>query len=134
MIKKINHIGIAVNSLAEQIPFYRDILRLEFIGIEEVTEQKVKTAIFRIGESKIELLEPTAPESTIAKFIEKRGEGLHHIAYQTDGIEKELQYFSEHNISMIDTVPRVGAHNTQIAFLHPKSSGKVLTEICEEIK
>jgi methylmalonyl-CoA/ethylmalonyl-CoA epimerase len=134
MIKNINHIGIAVNSLAEQIPFYRDILRLEFVGIEEVADQKIKTAIFKIGESKIELLEPTSPESTIAKFIEKRGEGLHHIAYQTDHIEQELQFCQEHEIALIDAAPRTGAHNTRIAFLHPKSTGKVLTEICEEKK
>ena len=134
MIKKINHIGIAVNSLAEQIPFYRDILRLEFVGIEEVTDQKVKTAIFKIGESKLELLEPTSPDSPIARFIEKRGEGLHHIAYQSDNIEQELQFCQDHEIALIDAVPRLGAHQTKIAFLHPKSSGKVLTEICEEMK
>lgn len=134
MIKKINHIGIAVSSLEEHIPFYRDILQMEFIDTEEVTDQKVKTAIFRLGETKIELLEPTSPDSTIAKFIEKRGEGLHHIAYQTDDIEKELQFLKEHEIALIDAIPRVGAHHTRIAFLHPKSSGKVLTEICEENK
>lgn len=132
MIKKIDHIGIAVNALSEQIPFYRDILRLEFKGTEEVADQKVKVAIFQIGETRIELLEPTAPESPIAKFIEKKGEGLHHIAYRSDGIEQELEFFKEHEIALIDAIPRMGAHQTKIAFLHPKSSGKVLTEVCEE--
>lgn len=132
MIKKIDHIGIAVNALGEQIPFYRDILRLEFKGTEEVADQKVKVAIFQIGEIRIELLEPTAPDSPIAKFIEKKGEGLHHIAYRSDGIEQELEFFKEHEIALIDAIPRMGAHQTKIAFLHPKSSGKVLTEICEE--
>lgn len=131
MITQIDHIGIAVSGLDQQIPFYRDVLRLEFIGIEEVLEQKVKTAIFRTGETRIELLEPTSPESPIAKFIEKRGEGIHHIAYRSDGIEKEITFFKGMNVSMIDESPRTGVHGSKIAFLHPKSSGKVLTEICQ---
>ncbi|MDD5764931.1 MAG: methylmalonyl-CoA epimerase [Candidatus Marinimicrobia bacterium] len=131
MITQIDHIGIAVSGLEQQIPFYRDILRFEFIGIEDVPEQKVRTAIFRIGETRIELLEPTSPGSPIAKFIEKRGEGLHHIAYRSDGIEKEIAFFKGKNISMIDELPRNGVHGSKIAFLHPKSSGKVLTEICQ---
>jgi len=134
MIKKLNHIGIAVNSLAEQIPFYRDVLRLKFIGIEEVIDQKVRTAIFQVGEIRIELLEATTPDSPIAKFIEKRSEGLHHLAFQTNDIEQELQTLKEHNIALIDEAPRNGAHQMRIAFLHPKSSGKVLTEICEEMR
>ncbi|HQC62730.1 MAG TPA: VOC family protein, partial [Candidatus Marinimicrobia bacterium] len=92
MIKKLNHIGIAVNSLTEHIPFYRDILQLNFLGIEEIADQKVKTAIFQVGEARIELLEATAPDSPIAQFLEKRGEGLHHLAYQSDNIERELQF------------------------------------------
>jgi len=131
MITQIDHIGIAVSGLEQQVPFYRDILRFEFIGIEDIPDQKVRTAIFRIGETRIELLEPTSPESPIAKFIEKRGEGLHHIAYRSDGIEKEITYFKAKNISMIDELPRNGIHGSKIAFLHPKSSGKVLTEICQ---
>ncbi|PIS27733.1 MAG: methylmalonyl-CoA epimerase [Candidatus Marinimicrobia bacterium CG08_land_8_20_14_0_20_45_22] len=131
MIKQIDHIGIAVSMLDQQVPFYRDILRLEFIGIEEVPEQKVKTALFQIGEVRIELLEPTSPESPIAKFIEKRGEGLHHIAYRSDGIVDEIAFFKGMNVSMIDELPRDGVNGSKIAFLHPKSSGKVLTEICQ---
>ena len=131
MITNINHIGIAVKSLEEHIPFYRDVLGLEFLGIEEVKEQKVNTAIFRVGDAEIELLEPTSPESTIAKFIESKGEGMHHIAYQTDGIEGEISKLKENEVRMIDESPRGGVQNTKIAFLHPKSSGRVLTELTE---
>jgi methylmalonyl-CoA/ethylmalonyl-CoA epimerase len=131
MITQINHLGIAVTNLEEHIPFYRDILKLELQGIEEVPDQKVRTAIFKIGEVKIELLEPTSTESPIAKFIEKRGEGLHHIAYQSDDIEGDIKQFAAENIQLIDMHPKKGAHESLIAFIHPKSSGKVLTEICQ---
>ncbi len=131
MIKKINHIGIAVSSLDSQIPFYRDILGLKILGSEEVAEQKVKVAMFAVGEVKIELLEPTSPDSPIAKFLEKKGDGIHHIAYETDGIIDEIQHMEELEIQMLDKKPRDGAHGTKIAFLHPKSSGRVLTEICQ---
>lgn len=131
MITKINHIGIAVARLDDQIPFYRDILQLEFKGIEEVPDQKVRVAMFQAGEVQIELLEPTSPDSPIARFIENRGEGIHHIAYQSDDIESDIHDFIAKNIRMIDEQPRAGAHGTRIAFLHPKSSGKVLTEICQ---
>lgn len=131
MIQKINHIGIAVQSLEEQIPFYRDVLGLTLTGIEEVADQKVRVAMFEVGEVHIELLEPLSPESPIAKFIDKKGEGMHHIAYQSDDIKGELSGFREKEIWLIDAEPRCGAHGTQIAFLHPKSSGKVLTEICQ---
>jgi methylmalonyl-CoA/ethylmalonyl-CoA epimerase len=131
MIKQINHIGIAVSSLEEQIPFYRDVLGLPLIGMEEVADQKVKVAMFRVGEVHIELLEPTSEDSPIAKFLSSKGPGLHHIAYQTENIEAQLQHFEQQKISMIDHTPRSGAHGTRIAFIHPRSSGKVLTEICE---
>ena len=131
MITQINHIGIAVSSLENHIPFYRDVLHLEFLGTDEVADQKVKVAMFRVGEVQIELLEPTSPESPIAKFIEKKGEGIHHIAYQTDDITGDIRQFISQNIRMIDENPRSGAHDSQIAFLHPKSSGRVLTEICQ---
>lgn len=131
MIKKINHIGIAVSSLDAQIPFYRDILGLESLGIEEVTDQKVKVAMFAVGEVKIELLEPTSSESPIAKFLEKKGDGIHHIAYETDGIVREIKHMEDSEIQMLDKTARDGAHGTKIAFLHPKSSGRVLTEICQ---
>ena len=131
MITNVNHIGIAVNKLEEHIPFYRDVLKLEFLGIEEVPEQKVKTAIFKVGDAEIELLEPTSPESTIAKFIETKGEGMHHISYQTDNIEKEIAWMKEKEIRLIDENPRGGVQHSRIAFLHPKASGKVLTELTE---
>ncbi len=131
MIEKINHIGIAVKSLDDHIPFYVDILGLELMGKEEVEKQKVKVAMIKVGNIKIELLEPTVEDSPIAKFIDKRGEGIHHIAYHTDDIEKEIKNLKENDIRMIDKKPREGAHGTKIAFIHPKSSGKVLTEICE---
>ena len=132
MIKKINHIGIAVTSLDSRIPFYRDILGLELIGTEEVAEQKVKTAMFSVGEVKIELLEPTHESSPIAAFLEKNREGIHHIAYESDDIEQQINDLTSKDIRMIDKTPRNGAHNTKIAFIHPKSSGRVLTEICEQ--
>lgn len=131
MITQINHIGIAVNSLDEQIGFYRDILKLEFEGIEEVPDQMVRVAIFKIGEIRIELLEPTNHESPIAKFLEKKGDGMHHIAYETDHIKNEINSLKKTGIRMIDEHPKTGTHNTQIAFIHPRSSGKVLTEICQ---
>jgi len=109
MIKQINHIGIAVSSLENHIPFYRDILGLTALGTEEVPEQKVKVAMFQVGEVKIELLEPTSGESPVAKFIEKKGEGIHHIAYETDGIIKEIEGFQGKEIRMIDETPRDGA-------------------------
>ena len=131
MIKKLNHIGIAVSSLDAQIPFYRDILGLESLGTEEVTDQKVKVAMFAVGEVKIELLEPTSTESPIAKFLEKKGDGIHHIAYETDGIVSEIKHMEDMDIQMLDKTARDGAHGMRIAFLHPKSSGRVLTEICQ---
>lgn len=131
MLSQINHIGIAVKSLDDHVPFYRDVLKMEFAGTEEVAEQKVKVAMFNIGEAKIELLEPTSDESPIAKFIEKKGEGIHHIAYQTDDIEGEIENIQENELRMIDKTPRLGAHDTKIAFIHPKSSGRVLTELTE---
>ena len=131
MITGINHIGIAVKSLEDHIPFYRDVLKLQFLGIENVPDQKIRLAMFKVGNIQIELLEPVSPDSTINKYIENKGEGLHHIAYQSDNIENDIEDLIEKNISMIDEKPRKGAHDTKIAFIHPKSSGKVLTEICQ---
>jgi methylmalonyl-CoA/ethylmalonyl-CoA epimerase len=129
--KKISHIGIAVNSLDASIPFYRDVLGMEFEGTEVVAEQKVKVAFLVIGESRIELLEPTAPDSPVAKFLEKKGEGTHHLAYEVDDLEAALAGLKEQGVRLIDEAPRMGAHNTRIAFVHPKASGGVLTELCE---
>ncbi len=131
MTRKINHIGIAVNSIQDFITLYRDVLGLEYSGEEVVEDQKVKVAFFDIGESRIELLEPTAPDSPVAKFIEKRGEGMHHISVSSDDIEKDLKEMKEKGIRLIDEVPRNGAHGTKIAFIHPKET-KVLLELTEE--
>lgn len=128
----IEHIGIAVKSLDEAIPYYEKILELKCYAIEEVTDQKVKTAFFKAGQTKLELLEPTDPESPIAKFIEKRGEGIHHLAFAVDDVEKALEEVAEKGIRLIDKKPRPGAEGLNIAFLHPKSTFGVLTELCEK--
>lgn len=131
MPKKISHIGIAVENIEAALPFYRDVLGLEFEGTEVVAEQKVKVAFLVIGESRIELLEPTSPDSPVAKFLEKNGPGIHHLAYQVDGLEARLASLKGEGVRLIDETPRMGAHHTRIAFLHPKASGGVLTELCE---
>lgn len=128
----IEHLGIAVNSLEEAIPYYEQILGLKCYSIEEVADQKVKTAFFKIGQTKIELLESTDPEGTIAKFIEKRGEGIHHIAFSTPCVKECLEEVSQKGVKLIDKEPRKGAEGLNIAFLHPKSTHGVLTEICED--
>ena len=131
MTEKIDHIGIAVNSLDKSIALYRDQLGMEFEGSEEVTEQKVRVAFLKVGESRIELLEPTAADSPVAKFLEKNGEGVHHLAYQVADIEAALAELKQKGVRLIDETPRRGAHNSLIAFIHPKASGGVLTEICQ---
>lgn len=130
-VKKIEHIGIAVNSLENAIPFYENLLGTKCYAIEEVVDQKVKTAFFQVGETKIELLESTNPEGPIGKFIENKGEGFHHIAYAVDNLNESLNELSE-NIRLIDKEGRKGAEGMQIGFLHPKSTGGVLTELCEK--
>jgi methylmalonyl-CoA/ethylmalonyl-CoA epimerase len=131
MLTKINHIGIAVNSIDETLPFYRDQLGMAFKGAEEVVEQKVRVAMLQVGESKIELLEPTSPESPVAKFLEKNGPGIHHVAYEVENIEAAISHLKTEGARMIDETPRNGAHGTSIAFVHPKSSNGVLTELCQ---
>lgn len=131
MLTKINHIGIAVRSLDENLTFYRDNLGMVFAGIEEVVEQKVRVAMLQIGESKIELLEPTSEDSPVARFIEKNGAGIHHIAYEVADIEAAIAKLLADGARMIDELPRHGAHGTRIAFIHPKSSNGVLTELCQ---
>ncbi len=131
MPKKISHIGIAVTSIEEATPFYRDVLGMEFEGTEVVAEQKVKVAFFAVGESRIELLEPTADDSPVAKFLEKNGPGVHHVAYEVSDLEQRLNALKAEGVRLIDESPRTGAHNTRIAFMHPKASGGVLTELCE---
>ncbi len=127
----IEHIGIAVKSIEEQLPYYEGVLGLKCYNIETVEDQKVKTAFFRIGQTKIELLEPTSEESTVAKFIEKKGEGIHHIAFAAKNLSESLREIEAKGVRLIDTQPRAGAEGLNIAFLHPKSTGSVLTELCE---
>ncbi|WP_088014040.1 methylmalonyl-CoA epimerase [Gottfriedia acidiceleris] len=129
--KKINHIGIAVRDLETSIQLYTNVLGLKLKGIETVESEKVRVAFIEIGEVKIELLEATSPESPIAKFIEKKGEGIHHIALETDNCEKQLEIVKEHGIKLINEVPKKGAHDSLVAFLHPNSTNKVLFELCQ---
>ena len=128
----IEHIGIAVNSLDEAIPFYEEVLGLKCYSIEEVADQKVRTAFFKVGQTKIELLESTDPSGPVSKFIEKRGEGIHHIAFAVKELEDKLKKAESSGVRLIDTSPRKGAEGLDIAFLHPKSTFGVLTELCED--
>lgn len=130
-MKKIDHIGIAVHSLEETLPIYTDIFQMKLEGIETVESQGVKVAFLHAGNTMIELLEAVTEESAIAKFIEKRGQGIHHIAYQVEGISERIAELKEKGIRMIDETPRPGAHGTNVAFLHPKSAAGVLYELCE---
>ena len=137
-VSHIEHLGIAVNSLEEAIPYWENVLGLKCYAIEEVADQKVKTAFFMLGQTKIELLEPTSPESTIAKYIENKGVGIHHMALACENIEEQLADAEEkladaeaHGIRLIDKTPRKGAEGLTIAFLHPKSTQGILTELCE---
>lgn len=132
MIQQIDHLGIAVKDLDTAIAYYQEALGLTCQGREEVASQKVRTAFFHVGEVHLELLEPTAPDSPIAKFLEKQGEGLHHIAFRVDGIEAQLQQASAAGVRLIHEVPFEGAANKLVAFLHPKSTHGVLTEFCQE--
>jgi len=129
-ISHIEHIGIAVDSLEEAIPFYEEKLGMKCYAVEEVTDQKVKTAFFKVGETKIELLESTDPEGPIGKFIEKKGPGIHHLAFAVDDVNKSLTELEEKDVRLIDKQSRKGAEGLNIGFLHPKSTLGVLTEIC----
>jgi methylmalonyl-CoA/ethylmalonyl-CoA epimerase len=128
----IEHIGIAVINLDTAIEFYEKVLGLKCYSIEEVADQKVRTAFFQVGQTKIELLESTDPEGPIGKFIEKKGEGIHHIAFSVVNIEEQLAKASNQGIRLIDSIPRKGAEGLDIAFLHPKSASGVLIELCEK--
>ncbi len=130
-IKHIEHIGIAVRSLESAIAFYESKLGLKCYAIEEVQDQKVRTAFFKVGQTKVELLESTDPEGPIGKFLEKKGEGVHHIAFSTEGLQENLDELSQNGIRLIDNNPRKGAEGLHIAFLHPKDTLGVLTELCE---
>jgi methylmalonyl-CoA/ethylmalonyl-CoA epimerase len=126
----IEHIGIAVKSIQESLPVFERLLGAPCYAVEEVADQKVKTAFFKVGQTKIELLQPTAPESPIAKYIEKRGEGIHHIAFAVANLPGSLMELQDGGMQLIDTRPRAGADGLQIAFLHPRSTNSVLVELC----
>jgi len=133
--KTVHHLGIAVHSIAEQRAFYETVLGAQFEGIEEVAEQKVRVAFFRFGAIdggvRIELLEPTSADSPIARHLEKRGPGLHHVAYEVSDLKSRLEAIKRAGLRVIDENPRPGAHHMQIAFLHPHATQGVLTELCE---
>ena len=128
----IEHIGIAVENLEKAIAFYEDTFGFKCYSVEEVKDQKVKTAFFKVGQTKIELLESTDPEGPIGKFIEKKGQGVHHIAFAVDDLSADLEELKDSGVRLIDTQARKGAEGLNIAFLHPKSTFGVLTELCEE--
>jgi len=130
----IEHIGIAVKNLEEQIKYYEEVLGLTCYSVEEVPEQKVKTAFFMVGQTKIELLESTDPEGPVGKFVANKGEGVHHIAYAVDSVQPMIDGIAAKGVQLIDKTPRKGAEGLNIAFLHPKSTFGVLTEICEDPK
>ena len=132
MIKKIDHIGIAVNNLEDSLSFYEDALGLKVENIEEVAEQKVKVGFLDIGGIHFELLESTFPDGPVAKFIEKRGEGIHHIAILVDNIEKSIGFMKEKGVKLIDETPRKGAGGSKMAFVHPKSTHGILLELYEK--
>ncbi|SRR5699024_2911658 len=129
--QRIDHLGIAVASLDQAIPFYRDLLGLAYLGQEEVDSEQVRVAFFRLGEVKVELLEPLSSNSPIARFIEKKGEGIHHVALKVEGIENELQQLSKAGIRLINQKPKSGANGAKVAFIHPKSTLGVLYELVE---
>lgn len=133
-VKSLNHIGIAVRSIDEQRGFYENDLGAAFEGIEEVPSQKVRVAFFRVNDVRLELLEPTDPASTIQSFLDKRGEGLHHLAFTVDDLPARIAELKSSGLRMIDETPRPGAHHMQIAFIHPKSTFGVLTELCQPVK
>ncbi|MEI6613720.1 MAG: methylmalonyl-CoA epimerase [Chrysiogenales bacterium] len=132
MIKKIDHIAIAVKNLAEEITRYRDVLGLEYLGSEKVAEQKVNVAFFKINDVLIELLEPTGPDSPVSAFIEKKGGGLHHLALEVDNLQATIRRLQEKNVQMLNSEPKSGAHHSQIAFVHPKSFSGVLFELKQQ--
>jgi len=128
--KHIEHIGIAVTNLDESIAYYENVMGLECYAIEEVADQKVRTAFFKVGDTKIELLESTDPQGPIGKYIEKKGPGIHHLAFAVDSVADSLKHAEKEGVKLIDQVPRKGAEGLTIGFLHPKSTFGVLTEFC----
>jgi methylmalonyl-CoA/ethylmalonyl-CoA epimerase len=131
MIRKIDHVGIAVQDLEKQTAFYRDVLGLEFEGFEDLPERGLRIGVFNVGGVQIELLQPTVPDNAVAKFIEKSGEGIHHLAFTVDDAAGELERLSAAGVQLIDSKPRSGAGDARVAFLNPKSTFRVLMELCE---
>lgn len=131
MVKRIDHIAIAVNDIDDVARFYTDTLKLDLSGVEVVTGQKAKVGFLKIGESNIELVQPASDDSPLVKFLETRGPGIHHICFEVEDIQKEVEELKKQGVRMIDEIPRPGAHNTRVAFIHPKSSGGVLIELNE---
>lgn len=132
MFRNVDHIGIAVSSLESVVTFYKETLGLHLHGFEEVPEQKVRVAMFPVGDAKLEFLEPTSPESPIAKFIEKKGQGIHHVALHVEDLEAKLAELKSRGVRLIDEKPREGAGGKKIAFVHPASTGGILLELCQE--
>ncbi len=130
-ILKIDHLGIAVNSIDDGQKFWTDVLGLKLEDTETVTEQKVTTAFFPCGDSEVELLQSTAPDGPVAKFIEKKGQGFQHVAFRVADIEAALEELKEKGVQLIDKTPRIGAGGAKIAFLHPKATGGILVELCQ---
>ena len=133
MIKQIDHIGIAVRNIEEQVKFYTKVMGLDPGDVEIVQEEKVKTVMIPVGEVRLELLEATSDDSPIATFLKKRGEGIHHIAYRVDDLRNHLKHLKNSNVRLIHDVPRKGTKRLMIAFIHPKSTHGVLTELCQKI-
>lgn len=131
MLKKINHIAIAVSNIEESAKFYQNVLGLSLSDVEVVPAQKTRAGFFRIGETNIELVQPSEPDSPLVKFLEAKGQGIHHICFEVDDVEAEVKAFLEKGAAMVDQKPRTGAHQTKVAFVHPKSSSGVLIELCE---
>jgi len=132
MIRKIDHIGIAVADLDAQVAFYRDVLGLDFHGYEELPDRGLRVGVFQVHEVRIELLQSTSPESAIGKFLDKKGEGIHHIAFCTDDAQAELDRLKAAGVRLIDETPKPGADGMKVAFLHPRSTYKVLMELCQK--
>ncbi len=131
MIKRIDHVAIAVNDIDDVSRFYTDTLRLDLSGVEVVTEQKTKVGFLKVGKSSIELIQPASDDSPLVKFLQTRGPGIHHICFEVEDIQKEVEALKKQGVRMIDETPRPGAHDTRVAFIHPKSSGGVLIELNE---
>jgi methylmalonyl-CoA/ethylmalonyl-CoA epimerase len=131
MLKKINHIAIAVSDIEESAKFYQNVLGLSLSDVEVVPAQKTRAGFFRIGEMNIELVQPSETDSPLVKFLETKGQGIHHICFEVDDVEAEVSTFLEKGATMVDQKPRPGAHQTKVAFVHPKSSSGVLIELCE---